>query len=398
MKKRQSNASRGLPMYLSMNTSKGITNYRYRNRQAKVDKSLGTNRAAAIRAANQANSILFTRTDLTELIVGSRMKMSELCAKFLKVVNNNVNGLGEKTQQERRTMMNKVLVFMPDLPLEQLTVLKINEFFDWVYDPEEDDEESGTPNARNATRKNLIPMVQYALKKGYIVGTHNPVSTLTEQIPTKRITKRHTYEGWNAIYDHKECPSWLRCAMNIGLTTLQRRGDVCNIKMPKSTDTYIEVIQQKTHKYSNTGYIKIEITPALREVINECRDNLVSPYLIHRKPRNRKFARDGELDFTKVKPNFLSQEFNRIRKLANPYPDLTLSEQPGFHQGKALGIYLIEQQTKEYPQQLAGHASVDMTKNYGKGHEEIEWSHATPTLNVLDRGSILALEPSTKSA
>mgnify|MGYP003651781813 FL=1 len=398
MKKRQSNASKGLPIYLSMNTSKGITNYRYRNRQAKVDKSLGTNRAAAIRAANQANSILFTRTDLTELIVGSRMKMSELCAKFLKVVNNNVNGLGEKTQQERRTMMNKVLVFMPDLPLEQLTVLKINEFFDWVYDPEEDDEESGTPNARNATRKNLIPMVQYALKKGYIVGTHNPVSTLTEQIPTKRITKRHTYEGWNAIYDHKECPSWLRCAMNIGLTTLQRRGDVCNIKMPKSTDTYIEVIQQKTQKCSNTGYIKIEITPALREVINECRDNLVSPYLIHRKPRNRKFAREGELDFTKVTPDFLSFEFNRIRKLANPYPNLTLSEQPGFHQGKALGIYLIEQQTKEYPQQLAGHASVNMTKNYGKGHEEIEWSHATPTLNVLDRGSILALKPSTKSA
>jgi integrase len=398
MKKRQSNASKGLPMHLSMNTSKGITNYRYRNRQAKVDKSLGTNRAAAIRAANQANSILFTRTDLTELIVGSRMKMSELCAKFLKVVNNNVNGLGEKTQQERRTMMNKVLVFMPDLPLEQLTVLKINEFFDWVYDPEEDDEESGTPNARNATRKNLIPMVQYALKKGYIVGTHNPVSTLTEQIPTKRITKRHTYEGWNAIYDHKECPSWLRCAMNIGLTTLQRRGDVCNIKMPKSTDTYIEVIQQKTQKFSNTGYIKIEITPALREVINECRDNLVSPYLIHRKPRNRKFAREGELDFTKVTPDFLSFEFNRIRKLANPYPNLTLSEQPGFHQGKALGIYLIEQQTKEYPQQLAGHASVNMTKNYGKGHEEIEWSYATPTLNVLDRGSILALKPSTKSA
>ena len=398
MKKRQSNASKGLPMYLSMNTSKGITNYRYRNRQAKVDKSLGTNRAAAIRAANQANSILFTRTDLTELIVGSRMKMSELCAKFLKVVNNNVNGLGKKTQQERRTMMNKVLVFMPDLPLEQLTALKINELFDWVYDPEEDDEESGTPNARNATRKNLIPMVQYALKKGYIVGTHNPVSTLTEQIPTKRITKRHTYEGWNAIYDHKECPSWLRCAMNIGLTTLQRRGDVCNIKMPKSTDTYIEVIQQKTQKYSNTGYIKIEITPALREVINECRDNLVSPYLIHRKPRNRKFAREGELDFTKVTPDFLSFEFNRIRKLANPYPNLTLSEQPGFHQGKALGIYLIEQQTKEYPQQLAGHASVNMTKNYGKGHEEIEWSHATPTLNVLDRGSILALKPSTKSA
>ena len=99
-----------------------------------------------------------------------------------------------------------------------------------------------------------------------------------------------------------------------------------------------------------------------------------------------------------MKPNFLSEEFDRIRKLANPYPDLAPNEQPGFHQGKALGIYLAKQQTKLYPQELAGHASVDMTKNYGKGHEEIEWSHATPTLDVLDRGSILALNPSTKSA
>ena len=92
MRKRQTTKTKGLPMYLKINSSNGRDYYRYVNAPAGKDVSLGTNRAEAIRAANQANSILITRTDLTESIVGSRMKMKELCAKFLKVVNKNVNG------------------------------------------------------------------------------------------------------------------------------------------------------------------------------------------------------------------------------------------------------------------------------------------------------------------
>ncbi len=84
--------------------------------------------------------------------------------------------------------------------------------------------------------------------------------------------------------------------------------------------------------------------------------------------------------------------------MANPYPDLAMNEQPGFHQGRALGIYLIQKQTKEYPQQLAGHANLEMTENYGKGHEDIVWQEATPTLDVLNRASIEALNPSKKTA
>lgn len=56
--------TKGLPMYLSINiASNGGEYYRYRNKPAGKDISLGTNRAAAIRAANQANSILVVRTD-----------------------------------------------------------------------------------------------------------------------------------------------------------------------------------------------------------------------------------------------------------------------------------------------------------------------------------------------
>jgi integrase len=325
------------------------------------------------------------------------MKLSDLCAKYLNVVEKNIDNFSDSLIAERKTMMNKVKKYMPDLPLEQFTLLKINELFDLVYDPEEDDEDSGTPHARNATRKNLKMMMQYALTKGYITGNSNPVD-LTKPVKTKRVMKRHTYEGWMAIYDHPECPQWLRCAMNVGLTTLQRRADILSILMPKSTDTYIEVIQQKTEKYSDMGYLKIEITPELKAIVNQCRDNIVSPFLIHRKPLIRNAGREDGVHYTKVYPKYLSDEFKRIRDLANPYPDLAMNEQPGFHQGRALGIYLIQKQTKEYPQQLAGHANPEMTENYGRGHEDIVWQEATPTLDVLNRSSIEALNPSKKTA
>ena len=393
MKKRQLSQSKGL----YVNWSKGVGYYRYKNNAANKDVSLGTNRAEAIRAANQANSILASRTDLTELIVGSRLKLSDLCDKFLNVVEKNVDGLTKSTISERKTMMNKVKKYMPDLPVEQFTVLKINELLDMVFDPEEDDEDSGTPSARNATRKNLKKMMQYALTKGYYTGQSNPVD-LTSQIKTKRVIRRHTYEGWMAIYDHPECQPWLRCAMNMALITLQRRSDILNIPMPKRTDTHIEVIQQKTEKYSDKGYLKIEITPELREVIAECRDNVASPFLIHRKPKLHNHSRNEEIHYTKVFPKYLSDEFKRVRDIANPYPDLTDAQQPGFHQGRALGIYLSEKQDKAYPQELAGHANLSMTENYGKGHEEIVWVEAKPTLNVLDRTSIEALNPSQKTA
>jgi enterobacteria phage integrase len=397
MKKRQSDKTKGLPLYLTVNWSNGTAYYRYKNKPAGKDISLGTNRAAAIRAAHEANSILIQRSSLTETIIGSRMKMKDLCAKFTKFVEKNINGLSASTLTERKTMINKVMAYMPLLAVEQLTVLKINEFFDWVYDPEEDDEDSGTPHARNATRKNLKQMIQYAITKGYYTGQSNPVD-LTTQIKTYRKTKRHTYEGWMAIHDHPDCPHWLRCAMNMELITLQRRGDLLNIPMPRREDTYIEVIQQKTEKYVNTGYLKIEITPSLRSVIDLCRDNIASPFLIHRKPLNRKSARAGETHYTKVNPNYLSEEFRRIRDLANPYPDLPLDQQPSFHQGRALGIYLSKKKTDEYPQQLAGHADLEMTKNYERGHEDIEWTVATPTLDVLNRESIKSLVPNIKSA
>jgi integrase len=280
------------------------------------------------------------------------------------------------------------------LELAEFSVLRINEFLDWIYEPEENDE--GSPSARNKARSQLTQMMQYAIKKGFLEVYRNPCE-LTDPVSTDVIRKRHTYDGWNKILDHEECPHWLRCAMNICLATLQRRGDVLNIPMPSSSDTHITVIQKKTEKHSNAGYLKIEITDSLREIIKECRDGLVSPFLIHRIPLNRK-AKEGEKDFTKISPKYLSDEFKRIRDLVNPYPEYSDSEQPGFHNGRALGIYLMEKQNKEYPQTLAGHANAEMTENYGKGHEEIKWNYGTPTLNVLDRDSIEALNPSKKTA
>jgi hypothetical protein len=41
-----------------------------------------------------------------------------------------------------------------------------------------------------------------------------------------------------------------------------------------------------------------------------------------------------------------------------------------------------------------GHANVEMTEVYGKGHDEQTFTDATPAINPLDRASIEALKPS----
>ena len=78
MKKRQTALTKGLPLHLSVTVSKGTTYYRYRNPKADKDIALGKNRAAAIVAANHANSILLTRTDLVRKIVGTTMTLEAL--------------------------------------------------------------------------------------------------------------------------------------------------------------------------------------------------------------------------------------------------------------------------------------------------------------------------------
>lgn len=49
-----------------------------------------------------------------------------------------------------------------------------------------------------------------------------------------------------------------------------------------------------------------------------------------------------------------------------------MDSRPTFHEIKALSIKLYKDSGVD-PQELAGHSSEKMTKNYDSGHDEIRW-------------------------
>lgn len=113
---------------------------------------------------------------------------------------------------------------------------------------------------------------------------------------------------------------------------------------------------------------------ALREVVSEClRSPVASPYLIHYRPKARKREQIAAKDhWTSVTPNYLSNKFSKARDAAHAYDHIPAIERPTFHEIRALGAWLYEQQNfpQEYIQALMGHADAKMTKHYQDGHTE----------------------------
>ncbi|WP_460380863.1 tyrosine-type recombinase/integrase [Pseudomonas sp. Tul2A7] len=141
------------------------------------------------------------------------------------------------------------------------------------------------------------------------------------------------------------------------------------VDMDKNTLT---VSPGKTQGYDNPVHLKITMGAALREVVGEClRSPLVSPYLIHYKPKARRREQiDAKDHWTSVTPDYLTKEFSKARDAAHAYDNVLAGERPTFHEIRALGAWLYEQQNfpQEYIQALLGHADEKMTKHYQEGH------------------------------
>jgi integrase len=113
---------------------------------------------------------------------------------------------------------------------------------------------------------------------------------------------------------------------------------------------------------------------ALREVVLECmRSPVVCPYVIHYPPKARKRKQlDAKLHWNAVTADYLTKSFTQARDDSKAYEDVPAGERPTFHEIRALGAWLYEQQKfpHEYIQALLGHADGKMTKHYQEGHGE----------------------------
>lgn len=92
--------------------------------------------------------------------------------------------------------------------------------------------------------------------------------------------------------------------MDLAFQTLQRREDIADAKFSDVKDNALCIIQQKTG-----SPVKIKISRQLRDVLARCRDNVISPYIIHQGFKTNKARRAKKLT-----PESLTKGFARARK------------------------------------------------------------------------------------
>lgn len=209
----------------------------------------------AIDAAAQLNTTFLRGGDLVAEVLG---ESSVTLGEFLVTYERDVlppRELAKATLDLYAVRFKQIRADFAERPIDQITIRMVAEFLEPL-----------TPRASNQARAILIDLFNHAAAKG--LCPDNPAANTIPKIEKKQ-RKRHTLEGLKAIRD--KSPRWLKNAIDLALITAQRRGDILDMKFEDVRDGYLYVVQSKTEKASDAGWLKIKVTDQLGEVLSRCR-------------------------------------------------------------------------------------------------------------------------------
>lgn len=222
-----------------------------------------------------------------------------------------------------------------------------------------DAEENRGATMAGSIRTRLRDVFRDAITHGLIEAGKNPVeSVLKPKIEVVRM--RMTEEMFWAIFD-KAAHQWLKNALLLALLTGQRVSDICKMRFDDVRDGFLWVDQQKK---SGKTKIKIPLSVSLGEhsvgsVISQCRDDVVSRFLIHHRSGRYAHMRGKQVPYST-----LNNEFIDARALANIEVPEGLTPTT-FHEIRSLTARLhAEENGEKFTQALLGHRSKAMTELY----------------------------------
>ncbi|MCW8040047.1 phage integrase Arm DNA-binding domain-containing protein [Acinetobacter entericus] len=361
--------NKDLPANLYRN---GVNTWKYRHPITGAWHGMGANKSKAIAAARKLNDILIPATDLVSVVMGE-VTFGEFSKKFLS----------EKRRKDGRVLApNSIKTYTHSLnrcaewddnPLSSITLFMTNKLL-----------ESLPASTSIETRSLLVQIFDLAISKGLV--TENPAAQTIKRFRIKQ-RKRHTLEGLAKIRDAS--PQWLQNAIDLAMLTTQRRIDIIQMKWSDIRDGYLHVAQEKTtddpeddfELLEGAGYVRIKINNELQKVLDRCKDNVISPFIIHRVPKGKtKNKGQTKEHWTQLEAPYVSHEFLKAVKQSGAYSELSGRQLPSFHEIRALSIHLHKKAGKS-AQTLAGHATEKMTEMYASGHEII-WNDADIGINL----------------
>jgi integrase len=222
-----------------------------------------------------------------------------------------------------------------------------------------------------AYRVRLRDAFRMAETQGLIGVGRNPVSaTYTPDRTVKR--ERLSIEDFIRI--REAAPTFLRNAMNLAIVSGQRREDLSNLLFQDYRDGHLHVTQGKSQGKTRLrldGRIRLQaVGLTLAEAIQNCRDAVVSRYLIHH-TEHLGSAKPGD----KISIGGLTNVFARVRDQVGivATPGRT---PPSFHEIRSLAERLYrEQYGADFAQSILGHKHASTTAIYddmrGQGWEVV---------------------------
>ena len=297
-------------------------------------------------------------------------------------------GLAANTMKTRKSLTNAAIAWFEDRALHAIGVPDIAQLIKSYTD-------QGKNRYAQSLRSLLIDIWNEAKRDGLLPPEHPNPAEIARR-PTAKVSRaRLTLDDFNEILEKAQGmvkrSSWITNSMLLALVTGQRREDLAIAKFRKGRDwekswlayqqgekylthlyPYIEdryfwVIQQKTG-----ALVKIPLSLRLDaiglsvgDVIERCRDNVASRYLIHHTDPFGNAPRGSA-----VFKDTISRGFADARKLTElTWPG---KNQPTFHEIRSLSERLYKAQGID-TQSLLGHRHARMTEVYSDPRQA-EWT------------------------
>ena len=357
--------------------------YRFRDPQSGKRRHLGQDRKRAIQTAQRINrEIDLERNERLDSIVGDfaaarerARRQSPSFAEFIKIYVTKVlpdarrhrgKAYSPDTLREKERHLRDAVGDIGELNVADITTRDIKMHLTRFDD---------RPRSHNQRRASLQKAFNSAIEQGY--RESNPV-TATATLQAQSHRARLTLEEFNLI--HSEAPRWFKNVLNLALITGQRRSDLVGMRFDAIQDGYLPVRQEKGRRH-NTGLVRIEITPELDTIINQCRDGVDSPFILHKQPARRSAKPSAKRSHpTQLMKEQLTRTFADIRDELGIRSELPTGERPTFHEIRALSGHLCSEAgwTTGEIADLLGHEDEKTTERYLSDHHQQERWHITP--------------------
>ncbi|EBX1353614.1 recombinase [Salmonella enterica subsp. enterica serovar Okatie] len=371
---------RHLPDYLFFDRDRGV--YKFILITGKK-KTLGTDRAMCIAIAREYNQRM--RPESAPSIEGLIRESGGIKGEGQPFAQH-VDHIMERAIKDERPSQStlddwnndalRVKEFFEKIPACDIELEHVNAYIT-QYHPD------SSANVQNRKVSFLKKLFSYAVDESLMFD--NPATRKKMRRIDEKARRRLTLDQFQAI--RRAAEPWLRTAMDLAMQTTHARLEVSRIRYsisaPKNgvcgclwlpapeNGIYgtLYIHRQKVQK-KEASHVAIPIGEELKRIIDNSRDNVASPFVVHRIPeRNNKRSKEVSHP-TQVAPDYLSRAFSSTRDRLGLCDNMEMNERPTFHEIRALAAFLFDKQGID-PQGRMAHSDAKSTKIYTQNH--IDW-------------------------